>query len=108
MTDHENLTVRLWDVIHDARATPSGHAPTSAIVAAVLPIVAGEVRGRGGEAVRCETTIRLDAEHDLIVQPHPDGVRLSLIPVRDAPAHVSFVVPTGELLRAVEAAGLEE
>lgn len=54
------------------------------------------------------TTIRLDAEHDLIVQPHPDGVRLSLIPVRDAPAHVSFVVPTGELLRAVEAAGLEE
>lgn len=55
-----------------------------------------------------ETTIQLDAEHDLIVQPHPDGVRLSLIPVRDAPAHISFVVPTGELLRAVEAAGLEE
>ena len=54
------------------------------------------------------TTIRLDAEHDLLVQPHPAGVRLSLIPVRDAPAHVSFVVPTVELLRAVEAAGLEE
>ena len=43
MTD-ENLTVRLWDAIHDARSTPSGHAPTSAIVAAVLPILAEEAR----------------------------------------------------------------
>ena len=50
MTDHENLTVRLWDVIHDARSTPSGHAPTSAIVAAVLPIVAEEVRKAKAEA----------------------------------------------------------
>ena len=52
MTDHENLTVRLWDVIHDARSTPSGHAPTSAIVAAVLPIVAEEVRKAKAEALR--------------------------------------------------------
>ena len=51
MTD-ENLTVRLWDVIHDARATPSGHAPTSAIVAAVLPILAEEVRKAKAEALR--------------------------------------------------------
>ena len=50
MTDHENLTVRLWDAIHDARSTPSGHAPTSAIVAAVLPIVAEEVRKAKVEA----------------------------------------------------------
>lgn len=48
----ENLTVRLWDVIHDARSTPSGHAPTSAIVAAVLPIVAEEVRKAKAEALR--------------------------------------------------------
>ena len=52
MTDHENLTVRLWDVIHDARSTPSGHAPTSAIVAAVLPILAEEVRKAKAEALR--------------------------------------------------------
>ena len=51
MTD-ENLTVRLWDVIHDARSTPSGHAPTSAIVAAVLPILAEEVRKAKAEALR--------------------------------------------------------
>ena len=50
MADHENLTVRLWDAIHDARATPSGHAPTSAIVAAVLPIVEAEVRKAKAEA----------------------------------------------------------
>ena len=50
MADHENLTVRLWDVIHDARATPSGHAPTSAIVAAVLPILAEEARKAEAEA----------------------------------------------------------
>ena len=48
----ENLTVRLWDVIHDARSTPSGHAPTSAIVAAVLPILAEEVRKAKAEALR--------------------------------------------------------
>ena len=48
----ENLTVRLWDVIHDARYTPSGHAPTSAIVAAVLPILAEEVRKAKAEALR--------------------------------------------------------
>ena len=48
----ENLIVRLWDVIHDARATPSGHAPTSAIVAAVLPILAEEVRKAKAEALR--------------------------------------------------------
>ena len=52
MTDHENLIVRLWDVIHDARSTPSGHAPTSAIVAAVLPILAEEVRKAKAEALR--------------------------------------------------------
>lgn len=52
MTDHENLTVRLWDVIHDARSAPSGHAPTSAIVAAVLPILAEEVRKAKAEALR--------------------------------------------------------
>ena len=52
MTDHENLTVRLWDAIHDARSTPSGHAPTSAIVAAVLPILAEEVRKAKAEALR--------------------------------------------------------
>ena len=46
----ENLTVRLWDAIHDARSTPSGHAPTSAIVAAVLPILAEEVRKAKVEA----------------------------------------------------------
>ena len=51
MTD-ENLTVHLWDVIHDARSTPSGHAPTSAIVAAVLPILAEEVRKAKAEALR--------------------------------------------------------
>ena len=51
MTD-ENLTVRLWDAIHDARSTPSGHAPTSAIVAAVLPILAEEVRKAKAEALR--------------------------------------------------------
>ena len=48
----ENLTVRLWDVIHDARSTPSGHAPTSAIVAAVLPIIAAEVQAAKAEALR--------------------------------------------------------
>ena len=48
----ENLTVRLWDAIHDARSTPSGHAPTSAIVAAVLPILAEEVRKAKAEALR--------------------------------------------------------
>lgn len=48
----ENLTVRLWDVIHDARSTPSGHAPTSAIVAAVLPILAEEARKAKAEALR--------------------------------------------------------
>ena len=48
----ENLTVRLWDVIHDARSTPSGHAPTSAIVAAALPILAEEVRKAKAEALR--------------------------------------------------------
>ena len=52
MADHENLTVRLWDAIHDARSTPSGHAPTSAIVAAVLPILAEEVRKAKAEALR--------------------------------------------------------
>ena len=46
----ENLTVRLWDAIHDARSTPSGHAPTSAIVAAVLPILAEEARKAKAEA----------------------------------------------------------
>ena len=48
----ENLTVRLWDAIHDARSTPSGHAPTSAIVAAVLPILAEEARKAKAEALR--------------------------------------------------------
>ena len=48
----ENLTVRLWDAIHDARSTPSDHAPTSAIVAAVLPILAEEVRKAKAEALR--------------------------------------------------------
>ena len=48
----ENLTVRLWDAIHDARSTPSGHAPTSAIVAAVLPIIAAEVQAAKAEALR--------------------------------------------------------
>ena len=48
----ENLTVHLWDAIHDARSTPSGHAPTSAIVAAVLPILAEEVRKAKAEALR--------------------------------------------------------
>ena len=52
MTDHENLTVRLWDVIHDARSTPSGHAPTSAIEAAVRRILAEEVRKAKAEALR--------------------------------------------------------
>ena len=49
----ENLTVRLWDVIHDARSTPSGHAPTSAIVAAVLPILAEEVRAASRKCPNC-------------------------------------------------------
>ena len=48
-SDNENLTVRLWDTIHDARSTPSGHAPTSAIVAAVLPIIAAEVQAAKAE-----------------------------------------------------------
>ena len=66
MTDHENLTVRLWDVIHDARSTPSGHAPTSAIVAAVLPIVAGEVRA--ASVVEAMLTAALTPEPE-----RPDG-----------------------------------
>ena len=47
MTDHENLIVRLWDVIHDARSTPSGHAPTSAIVAEEVRKAKAEAWERG-------------------------------------------------------------
>lgn len=50
------------------------------------------------------TTITLNAEWDLMIAPHDDGIRLSLIPVRDAPAHVSVSVTTSALLAAIDAA----
>ena len=52
MSADENLTIRLWDAIHDARTTPTSPAPTAAITAAVLPIVAEEVRKAKAEALR--------------------------------------------------------
>ena len=50
------------------------------------------------------TTITLDADHDLIVTPHDAGIRLSLLPVREAPAHISITVATSALLTAIDAA----
>ena len=80
MTDHENLTVRLWDVIHDARYTPSDHAPTSAIVAAVLPILAGEVRAASrcpkGPAMEDRPSVTLAAIRRLAHNAHRRGTRI--------------------------------
>lgn len=50
------------------------------------------------------TTISLDADHDLMVAPHDAGIRLSLLPVREAPAHISAPVATRALLAAIDAA----
>ena len=50
------------------------------------------------------TIIPLTAEFDLMVAPYPNGVRLSLLPDREAPAHVSVSVDTGALLTAIDAA----
>lgn len=50
------------------------------------------------------TTITLDADLDLMVAPHDAGLRLSLLPVREAPAHISATVATGALLAAIDAA----
>lgn len=50
------------------------------------------------------TTITLDADHDLMVAPHDAGIRLSLLPVREAPAHISITVATSALLAAIDAA----
>lgn len=50
------------------------------------------------------TTITLDADHDLMVAPHDAGIRLSLLPVRETPAHISITVATSALLAAIDAA----
>ena len=50
------------------------------------------------------TTITLNADWDLMIAPHEDGIRLSLIPGRDTPAHVSVPVATSALLAAIDAA----
>lgn len=50
------------------------------------------------------TTITLDADLDLMVAPHDAGIRLSLLPVREAPAHISITVATSALLAAIDAA----
>ena len=50
------------------------------------------------------TTITLDADLDLMVAPHEAGIRLSLLPVREAPAHISTTVATSALLAAIDAA----
>lgn len=50
------------------------------------------------------TTIRLADDLDLLVAPADAGLRLSLLPVREAPAHISATVSTSALLAAIDAA----
>lgn len=50
------------------------------------------------------TTITINADWDLMIRPHTDGILLSLLPVRDTPAHVTVPVATGALLAAIDAA----
>lgn len=50
------------------------------------------------------TTIRLADDLDLMVAPADAGLRLSLLPVREAPAHISATVSTSALLAAIDAA----
>ena len=50
------------------------------------------------------TIIRTTGEHDIAVAPHEVGVLLSLLPWREAPAHIGEAVHTGPLLAAIDAA----
>lgn len=53
-TEPTPLQERLWDAIFEARDLPdkTGQAPTETIVAAVLPIIAAEVRKAQADALR--------------------------------------------------------
>lgn len=50
------------------------------------------------------TTLALTSDLDLMIAPHPAGVRLSLLDAAEAPAHISAPVDTSALLAAIDAA----
>lgn len=50
------------------------------------------------------TTLALTSDLDLMIAPHPAGVRLSLLDAGEAPAHVSAPLATSALLAAIDAA----